>query len=138
MPLDGADTDGDGEADSYFPDGIDASGEEIYSTGRYVWFYAAGPTGAYLAGTGQVWRAERAGSFFPGLGDVDNTFAYYYGTKLRYPLVTSLNISVDAAAKTVTFTVNASTRIGAETSTGTVNDSTSRFMPLTRTVQWRH
>jgi len=138
MPLNGIDTDEDGVNDTYYPDKIDSKGTGQYSEGNIVWFYANGPVMTYTASKSNVWRSEKAGSTSPNTAVQDNSFSYYYGGNRNYPLVNYVTYSVDAASKTVTFSVYASTSIGKEASAGATKDSSTRTTPVTRTVQWRN
>lgn len=138
MPVNGVDTDGDGHDDTYYPDKADKNGTEQYTVGSYVWFYNAGSTGAYSVGSGAVWRAQRVNTATVILSDVDTSFAYYYGSNRRYPLVTSVSFVVNASQRTVTFTVNGSTRMGAELGGSTDGTSLGRTVAVTRTVEWRN
>lgn len=141
MPLDGVDSDGDGHYDSYYPFQLDTNGEGLYGSGPAVWFYNAGPDAIYNSGlSGNVWSADMRGSLglTPTPATLDHAFAYYYDGNLRYPLVTGLSFSLNAATHSITYTVSGSTGIGAETSQRTGADTSGRDLSITRTVTWRN
>ncbi len=138
MPQNGIDTDGDGQKDTYYPDKTDANGAEQYTVGSYVWFYNAGSTGAYSVGSGGVWRSERTTVATVTLSDVDSSFGFYYGSVRRYPLVASASFVVNAALKTVTFTITGSTRMGSESGGNADGTTLGRTVTVTRTVEWRN
>lgn len=138
MPLNGVDSDENGTLDTYYPDKLDAKGNGVFSEGNVVWFYASGPVMTYKASKGNVWRSEKAGSTDPNTAVKDNSFAYYYGTNRKYALVNYVTYTVDPTTKTVTYAIYGSTRMGSEVSAGALNDSSSRTIPVTRTVNWRN
>jgi len=138
MPANGVDTDGDGHLDTYYPDDNNADGSGAYSNGKYVWFFLAGASSTYGSGSGVVWRAERSDSADPSLGDIDRSFSHYYSSKLRYPLVGSVQFSVDLAERTVTYKVTGTTRLSTDSSSNTSEAATSRSMVVIRKVRWRN
>lgn len=137
MPTNGVDTDGDGVDDTWYADKSDASGNAQYTAGGHAWFYNAGAVGTYHTGTGNIWTAETVGATAPSAANTDKKFCNYFSGPARFPLVTGLSVTVNAAGHSVTYTLTGSTQIGSEKA-ASADDTTSRTVTLTRTVAWRN
>lgn len=141
MPQNGTDKDGDGYLDEYTPYIVSKRGIEKFGRGKRVWYYFSDSTGNFTNTGTVLWRAQRNDDLLPTTTDKDSAWAFYYGTSnSRWKLIESINFSVDANAKTTTFTIIGSQKTGAER-TATNSDVTMRAgyrTTLSRTSFWRN
>jgi hypothetical protein len=140
MPSTGLDYNSWGVYKSYVPASAN-TGVIHWGTGKRRWFYLSDNTGAFvnLLGT-QLSMAERADDVIPLSTDAITNFTYYYGatSQYRWNLIDSVSFSVNSAANTVTYTINASDLVRAGTAMGSSTDTAGgRKLSITRTVYWR-
>lgn len=138
MPASGADKDNDGYLDSWTLAAVSRRGYEKVSPGKRVWFYLGNSTGAFGTTGTILWKAERTDDLNPTASDAIRAYAYFSGTRLRYPLMSSLSFTVNASAQTVAYTVVAGSLIRAERTPGSESTNQSYTHTETRTVYWRN
>lgn len=140
MPSNGVDTDQDGLADTFSPSSYNtATSKEIFNTGKYVWFYMANSAGTWGSVGTSFWRASPPTSANPASGDLNSSWATYYGGSSRWNFIDSVTYVLDAAHQKLTFTISASSYNRAERSAaGASGASDNTKVTLTRTVFWRN
>lgn len=140
LPLDGVDTDGDGQLDSFLPYRVNGLGP-VYRPGKRVWFYFSDKSGDFTHDGPYLFRAVRQDDGYPTPLDIDKNWSFYYGrtSTLNYGLVDSILWSVDPANLVVTFTVDLSKQLRSEARAGAGSDgSTARKLRLSIQACWRN
>jgi hypothetical protein len=138
MPSSGSDKDGDGHLDRWTLTAVSRRGLEKVTTGKRVWFYLGNSTGAFGTTGTILWKAERSDDLNPTTTDAITKYAYVTSTRLRYPVISSLTLSVNGSAQTVTTTLVAGSLIRAERTPGSESTSQSYSHTETRTTYWRN
>jgi hypothetical protein len=138
MPSTGADKDNDGHLDSWTLASVSRRGYEKVSQGKRVWFYLSSSTGTFGTTGTILWKAERSDDLNPTGSDAITKYSYLTGTRLRYPLISSLSFTVNTAAQTVVYTVVAGSLTRAERTPGTEASNQSYTHTETRTAYWRN
>ena len=138
MPSAGTDKDGDGHLDSWTLSSVSRRGYEKVTLGKRVWFYLGDSTGAFGTSGTILWKAERSDDLNPTSTDAITKYAYLTNTRLRYPLISSLSVTVNSATQTVNFTVVAGSLIRAERTPGSEASNLSYTHTETRTAYWRY
>lgn len=131
----GTDTDGDGLIDSFTPTSVSSAGLEVFTTGKYVWFYRSSAAGSWGTSGQYVWRATPSSSSAPAAANLDTKWSLYYGGSPKWNLIDGLTFSVDAINRTTTFTISASALNRAER-TAASGESLASRITITRTVFW--
>lgn len=120
------------------PIGVTKRGLDKHGMGKRIWFFLGNSVGSFGSAGSTVWRAERSDDSNPTSSDLVHSFTTYSGTSTkRFPLLTTLTYSVDAANRTVTITASARSLWRDERS-GDASETASQTFTETRTIGWRH
>ena len=138
MPSTGTDKDGDGHLDSWTLASVSRRGYEKVALGKRDWFYLGDSAGAFGTTGTILWKAERSDDLNPTSSDAITKYAYLTSTRLRYPLISSLALSVNSSNQTVTYTVIAGSLTRAERTPGSEASNQSYTHTETRTAFWRN
>ncbi|MBV6489925.1 MAG: prepilin-type N-terminal cleavage/methylation domain-containing protein [Fimbriimonadaceae bacterium] len=142
MPATVYDRQGDGNADAYDLDSVTTYRKASYSAGKRVW-YVLGRLGGVLSKTALVGidpnKAVRTDDSVPTASDLDLNWSRYYGSSNnKFHLLTELVFKVDTAAKTVTYTISASSAAGRNRTVSDATSNESYAYSVTRVVCWRN
>lgn len=137
LPNTGEDRNIDGVIDIAHPTLVDGGGNAIYTAGSDVWYYFSNSSGTWGTLGTTLWRAVTPVNASPTGATVDLKWSRYYGGGIRWNLIDTGAVSINAVAKTATITVGTSSLFRAERSATGQPASQGATISVTRTVYWR-